>query len=124
VHRLAGTDRTGQDHVLRAADELAAGKFEDLRPRDALERRPFDLVERLAGLTQQAARSALAAARFGVHPHEINAWSKAPMNAAPKVFADPREQTEEVSERKLAELYEQVSRLVVERSFVLRRSQL
>jgi hypothetical protein len=46
------------------------------------------------------------------------------MNAAPKVFADPREQTEEVSERKLAELYEQVSRLVVERSFVLRRSQL
>jgi len=47
------------------------------------------------------------------------------MNAAPKVFAGPRgSRTEEVSERKLAELYEQVGRLMVERDFLLRRSEL
>jgi hypothetical protein len=33
------------------------------------------------------------------------------MNTAPKVFAGPRDRTDEVSERKLAELYEQVGRL-------------
>ena len=32
--------------------------------------------------------------------------------------------TDEVSERKLAELYEQVGRLMVERDFLLRRSEL
>src|SRR6202047_2254681 len=64
------------------------------------------------------------AAHFGVHPHQIYAWKKALMNAAPKVFAGPRERTNEVSERKLAELYEQVGRLVVERDFLLRRSEL
>src|ERR1700684_2760727 len=31
------------------------------------------------------------AAYFGVHPHQIYAWKKALMNAAPKVFAGPRE---------------------------------
>src|SRR6202040_2314836 len=41
------------------------------------------------------------AAHFGVHPHQIYAWKRALMNAAPKVFADPRERTDEVSERKL-----------------------
>ena len=46
------------------------------------------------------------------------------MNAAPKVFAGPRERTDGVSERKLAELYEQVGRLMVERDFLLRRSEL
>ena len=46
------------------------------------------------------------------------------MNAAPKVFAGPRERADEVSERKLAELYEQVGRLMVERDFLLRRSEL
>jgi transposase len=64
------------------------------------------------------------AAHFGVHPHQIYAWKKALMNAAPKVFAGPRERTDEVSERKLAELYEQVGRLMVERDFLLRRSEL
>ena len=28
------------------------------------------------------------AARFGGHPHQIYAWKKALMDAAPKVFAD------------------------------------
>ena len=65
------------------------------------------------------------AAHFGVHPHQIYAWKKALMNAAPKVFAGPRgSRTAEVGERKLAELYEQVGRLMVERDFLLRRSEL
>ena len=36
------------------------------------------------------------------------------MNAAPKVFAGRRGRTDEVSERKLAELYEQLGRLMVD----------
>jgi transposase len=64
------------------------------------------------------------AAHFGVHPHQIYAWKKALMNAAPKVFAGARDRADEVSERKLAELYEQVGRLMVERDFLLRRSEL
>jgi transposase len=64
------------------------------------------------------------AAHFGVHPHQIYAWKKALMNAAPKVFAGHRDRTDEGSERKLAELYEQVGRLMVERDFLLRRPEL
>jgi transposase len=64
-------------------------------------------------------------AHFGVHPHQIYAWKKALINTTPKVFAGPRgSRTDEVNERKLAELYEQVGRLMVERGFLLRRSEL
>src|ERR1700688_1260761 len=38
------------------------------------------------------------AAHFGVHPHQIYDWKKALMSAAPKVFAGPRERTDEVGE--------------------------
>jgi hypothetical protein len=58
----------------------------------------------------------------GVHPHQIYAWKKALTEAAPKVFAGRLGRGEELSERKLAELYEQVGRLMVERDFLLRRS--
>jgi transposase len=61
-------------------------------------------------------------ARFGVHPHQVYAWKKALTEAAPKVFAGHLGRREELSERKLAELYEQVGRLMVERDFLLRRS--
>ncbi len=61
-------------------------------------------------------------ARFGAHPHQIYAWKKALTEAAPKVFAGHLGRSEELSERKLAELYEQVGRLIVERDFLLCRS--
>lgn len=75
----------------------------------------------LAALRGDATVAELAA-RFGVHPHQIYAWKKALMDGAPKVFADHQGRTDGLSERKLAELYEQVGRLMVERDFLLRRS--
>jgi hypothetical protein len=50
------------------------------------------------------------------------ATKRALTEAAPKVFAGQLGRTEELSERKLSELYEQVGRLMVERDFLLRRS--
>ena len=49
------------------------------------------------------------AAHFGIHPHQIYAWKKALMECGAQGLRwQPRERTDEVSERKLAELYEQV----------------
>jgi transposase-like protein len=44
------------------------------------------------------------AVRFGVHPHQIYAWNKTRVQAAPRVFADHPSTNDELSERKLAEL--------------------
>jgi hypothetical protein len=60
----------------------------------------------------------------GFIPHQIYTWKKVLMDAAPKVFADHLGRTHEYSEHKLAELYEQVGWLMVERDSLLRRSAL
>jgi transposase len=75
----------------------------------------------LSALREDATVSELAA-RFGVHPHQIYAWKKALTEAAPRVFAGHLGRCDELSDRKVAELYEQVGRLMVERDFLLRKS--
>jgi hypothetical protein len=44
------------------------------------------------------------------------------VQAAPRVFANHLGPSDELSERKLAELYEQLGRVMVERDFLLRKS--
>ena len=75
----------------------------------------------LSALRGDAAVPGLAA-RFGVHPHQIYVWKKALTEAAPRVFAGDLGRSDEYSERKVAELYEQVGRPMVERDFLLRKS--
>jgi hypothetical protein len=85
----------------------------------------------LSALSGDATVSELAV-RFGVHPHQICAWKKALTEGLNRcaLYYEPSgapsslviwDTSDEFSERKVAELYEQVGRLMVERDFLLRK---
>jgi hypothetical protein len=59
---------------------------------------------------------------FGAHPHQIYAWKKTMVPAAPRVFADHLGPGDELSERKMAERHEQLGRVMMKRDFWLRKS--
>ena len=65
--RLAGADRSGDDDVLAALEVVAGGELSELRPLDALQRVPVELLEGLevgeARLAQQPLDGAVAASQ-------------------------------------------------------------
>ena len=62
------------------------------------------------------------AGRFGVHPSQLHAWKRALMDGAPALFEAGRGQREKATEGLVAELYQQIGQLKVERDFIERES--
>ncbi len=62
------------------------------------------------------------AGRFGLHPSQIHAWKRALMEGASSLFEAGRGRREKANEGLVAELYQQIGQLKVERDFLERQS--
>ncbi len=60
------------------------------------------------------------ASRFHVHPGQIRVWKRALTEGAPEVFGNGRGEGKE-NDALIAQLYQQIGQLTVERDFLQRR---
>jgi transposase-like protein len=60
--------------------------------------------------------------RFEVHPSRIQVWKKALIEEAPYLFGNGTGQHEKGQEALIAQLYQQIGQLKVERDFLSKRS--